>query len=160
MELFALDPGLAIWTWIAFGILFFILWKFAFPALIGNIKDRENMIAKSVDEADEIKKRLEDINTEYAEIIKKARTEADGILLEVRKESEILKKKLLDKAEKEAEIVISYAKERMEEERESLLISLQGEIADFVCDTSEKVVGSSFTSDKDREWVMELADTL
>ena len=106
MELFKLDPGLAIWTWIAFGILFFILWKFAFPVLIGNIKEREKLIAKSVDDADEIEKRLKEINIEYAEIIKKARTEADGILLETRKESDLLKRKLLLKAEEEAADIV------------------------------------------------------
>ncbi len=160
MELFKLDPGLAIWTWIAFGILFLILWKFAFPALIGNIKDREKLIAKSVDNADEIQRRLEEINTEYAEIIKKARSEADKILLETRRDSDLLKNKLLVKAEDEAAVIISQTKEKMTEERESLLLSLQSEIADFVCDTSEKIVSSSFTSDKDREWALELAKLL
>ena len=160
MELFKLDPGLAIWTWISFGILFFILWKFAFPALIGNIKERENLIAKSVDNADEIQKRLNDINTEYAGIIKKAKSEADSILLETRKESDILKKKLLLKAEQEAADIVKNTKDKMLEERESVLLSLQNEIAVFACDVSEKIVDSSFTSDKDREWAMELAKSL
>jgi len=160
MELFELDPGLAIWTWISFSILLFILWKFAFPVLIENIKEREHLISKSVDNADEIQKRLDDINTEYAGIIKKAKSEADGILLETRKESDILKKKLFLKAEQEAEAIISRTKEKMAEERESLIMTLQGEIADFVCDTSAKIVNSSFTSDKDREWALELAKSL
>ena len=160
MELFKLDPGLAIWTWISFGILLLILWKFAFPSLIGNIKEREKLIAKSVDNADEIQKRLDDINTEYVGIIKKARSEADSILLETRKESDILKKKLLLEAEQEAENIIIKTKEKMSEERESLIRNLQGEIADFVCDTSAKIVDSSFTSDKDCEWALELAKSL
>ena len=160
MELFTLDPGLAIWTWVAFGILFLILWKFAFPALLDNIKNRENLIAKSVDDAADIQKRLESINTEHAGILKKARKEADGILLNTRKEAEVLKKKLLEKAENEAEEIIAQARERMTAEREALLQSLQEELADFICDTSEKIIGSSFISEKDREWTRELAKTL
>ena len=160
MELFKLDPGLAIWTWIAFGILFFILWKFAFPVLIGNIKEREKLIAKSVDDADEIEKRLKEINIEYAEIIKKARTEADGILLETRKESDLLKRKLLLKAEEEAADIVIQIKDKMSKEREALLLALQGEIADFVCNTSAHIVETSFTSEKDHDWAMELVKTL
>ena len=160
MELFKLDPGLAIWTWISFGILFFILWKFAFPALIGNIKAREKLIAKSVDDAEEIQQRLNEIDTEYSEIIKKARSKADGILLETRKESDVSKKKLLLKAEQEAADIVKHTKDKMLEERESLILSLQNEIADFVCDTSAMIVDSSFTSDKDREWALELAKSL
>ncbi len=160
MELFKLDPGLAIWTWISFGILLLILWKFVFPSLIGNIKEREKLIAKSVDNADEIQKRLDEINKEYAVIIKRARSEADGILLETRKESDVLKKKLLLKAEQEASDIVEKTKDKMLEERDSLILSLQNEIADFVCDVSAKIVDTSFTSDKDREWALELAKSL
>ena len=160
MELFKLDPGLAIWTWISFGILLLILWKFVFPPLMGNIKEREKLIAKSVDNADEIQKRLDDINKEYAVIIQKARSEADGILLETRKESDVLKKKLLLKAEQEAADIVEQTKEKMLEERDSLILSLQNEIADFVCDVSAKIVDTSFASDKDREWALELAKSL
>ena len=160
MELFTLDPGLAIWTWIAFGILFLILWKFVFPALLDNIKNREHLIAQSVDDATEIQKRLERINTEHAGILKKARKEADDILRNTRKEAEVLKKKLLEKAELETEEIIAQAREKIAAEREALLQSLQEELADFVCDTSERIIGTSFTSEKDREWARELAKTL
>ena len=160
MELFKLDPGLAIWTWISFGILFIILWKFVFPALIGNIIERENFIAESVDNAEETKKRLEEMNIEYTGIIKKARSEADTILLETRKESDILKNKLLLKAEKEAEDILIRAKARISEERDAVIVSLQNEIADFVCDTSAKIVDTSFTSVKDHEWALKLAESL
>lgn len=160
MELFTLDPGLAIWTWIAFGILFSILWKFVYPSLMENIKNRENLIAKSIDDAAEIEKRLEGIKKEQSEIIKKARAEADGTLRKTRKEAKVLKQKLLGKAEEEASEIVVRARDRMAEEREALLQSLREELADFVCDTSEKIIGRSFTSEKDQEWARELAKTL
>ncbi len=160
MELFTLDPGLVIWTWITFGILFFILWKFVLPSLMGSIKNREDMIARSVDDAEEIQKRLEGIKKEQAAIIEKARAQADKILSETRKESEVLRMKLLKKAEKEAAAVVAQARIRAAEEREVLLQSLQTELADFVCDASEKIVGTSFTSEKDHVLAEELAKTL
>ncbi len=160
MELFTLDPGLAIWTWITFGILLIILWKYVFPSLMGNIRKREEMISKSVDDAEAISRKLEDIKKEEAAILKDARKRADGILSDTRKEAQSLRKRLLDKAQEEADAIISEARIKAAEERELAVRSLQDELADFVCDTSEKIVGMSFTSDKDRELVRELAEKL
>lgn len=160
MELFAIEPGLAIWTWLSFGLLFFILWKFLLPSLLKSIRDREKTIAGAVDNAREIQERLDEIKKEEAEILEKARTQADEILSDTRKEAEVLESRLLAKAEEEAEAIVSQAKIKAAEEREVLLQALQEELADFVCDASEKVTGVSFTSEKDRKMVKEMAQTL
>jgi F-type H+-transporting ATPase subunit b len=160
MELFKIEPGLAIWTWITFSILLLILWKFLFPNLMKSIKDREKMISKSVDNAVEIEKRLDNINSEYNDTIRKARSEADKLLLNTRKEADVLKQKLLKKAEAEAEEIVLQAKEKTIDERKIMLQSFQGDIADFVCSISEKVVDTSFTGENDRQLVMELLKKL
>ncbi len=160
MELFTLDPGLAIWTWISFGILFAILWKFVFPPLMKNLKSREQVIAKSVDDAAAIEKRLHEIEEERKEILKKADSEADRILRQTRKDAEVLKNQLLKHAEKEADRVIVLARNKAAAEREALLEALQEELADFVCDASEKVIGKSFISEKERQWTRELVKEL
>ena len=160
MELFTLDPGLVIWTWISFGILFFILSKFVFPPLMENLRNREKTIAKSIDDAAAIKKRLEEIESERGELIKKAHTEADEILLQTRSDAEDLKKRLLEKAEKEADEVLRQARKKAAAEREALIQGIQDELADFVCDASEKVIGTAFITDKEREFTRELVKEL
>lgn len=160
MELFTLDPGLAVWTWIAFGILFFILWKFLLPSILSGIKSREEMIAGAVDNAEVIQKRLEGIKKEKEEILSKAGKEADGILADTRRQSEELKARLLEKAEAEAGEIISLAKKKAQEEREVLARSLREELASLVCDVSEKMIGESFTAEKDQRMIRELAEKL
>jgi F-type H+-transporting ATPase subunit b len=156
MELFNIDPGLAIWTWISFGILFFILWKFVFPPLMKNLKNREETIAQSVDKAARIEERLSDIEKEHAQILKRSQFEADEILRKTRAEAEGVRQKLLEKAENEALEILDQAKLKIAEERESAIASLRTQIAEFVCDASEKVIGKSFTDQNDREWAREL----
>ena len=160
MELFSLDPGLAIWTWISFGILFFILSRYVFPVLMGNLREREKKIARSVDNADRIQQRLAEIDLEYEKTIADARKEADDMLVQTRQEVEELRQKLLVKAEEEARDIVEQTRHKMEEERQIMLQNLQQEIARFVCDTSERVIGTSFTSDRDRDWARELVKTL
>jgi F-type H+-transporting ATPase subunit b len=160
MGIFNMDPGLAVWTWLAFGILFLILSKFVFPAVMKNIKTREEKIAESVDKASRIEERLKEIEEEHAELLKQSKVEADDLIKKTRTEAETLRKKLLADAEKEAEELITQAKMKISEERESVIQSMREEIADFVCDASEKLISRSFASEKDHDWARELADTL
>ena len=46
MELFKVDTGLTIWMFVAFAILFFILWKFAWPVIMKTIDGRADLIDK------------------------------------------------------------------------------------------------------------------
>src|SRR5687768_16346611 len=48
-----LDPnvGLMFWTFLIFVVLLFVLWKFAFPAILGAVEDRERALAAALAEA-------------------------------------------------------------------------------------------------------------
>ena len=42
---FSIEPGLIIWTWLVFGALLFLLWKYAWPAIVRATEERERTIA-------------------------------------------------------------------------------------------------------------------
>jgi len=160
MDLFKIDPGLAIWTWITFGILFFVLSKFVFPALMKNLKDRETLIADSVDKAASIEKQLAKIEKEHTEIIQRSRQEADEMLRKTRQEAEQVRVSLLEKAEKEAQAILDQVKQKIAEERAAAVQSVRSELTDFICDAAEKVVGHAFVAAEDRAWTKELVEKI
>ena len=160
MDLFKLDPGLAIWTWVSFAILFFLLSRFLFPSLMKSIKDRERLIANSVDQAIQIEERLAAIQLEREQIIKQAQLEASEIVRQTRADAENLRQNLVSKAEAEAQAVIDQSRLKLVEERQLMVNSLRQELAVFVCDSAEKIVGSSFVGESDRKWSREMADQL
>ena len=160
MDLFKLEPGLAIWTWISFGILFFILWKLVLPVLLGNISKREELISSSVDNAEKIEIRLGEIQSEREEILSSARKEADELLHRTRSEAEVLKKELLKKAEQEAEQIITSARSAAEDERTAAIIRLRDELADFICDVSDRITGFAVTGDRERQFARESVKSL
>ena len=55
MDLLTPSFGLIIWTLLAFLIVFFILNKYAWPAITKGLKDRETTIADSLSTAERIK---------------------------------------------------------------------------------------------------------
>ena len=48
MELFTPDFGLIFWMFVAFAILFFLLWKFAWPMILKTVDHRADLIDKGV----------------------------------------------------------------------------------------------------------------
>ncbi|HBE03472.1 MAG: ATP synthase F0 subunit B [Spirochaetes bacterium GWF1_41_5] len=152
MNLFAIDPGLAIWTWIVFGLLFLILWKFALPPLLKSLKEREAVIAGSVDSALQIEKRLSDINTEREEIIRLTKNEADSLLHSARADAETLRTNLLSQAEQEAREIASRAEKKTSARRLALFDEMRLELSDLVCITAEKLVKRSYNGAADKKW--------
>ncbi len=100
MELFTPSFGLVFWMFVSFAVLFFILWKFAWPVILHSVDDRANLIDKGVEYAESARMQLE-----------QAQSTADGIIAEARhKEAEILreadslKSQIVENARNEAKI--------------------------------------------------------
>jgi F-type H+-transporting ATPase subunit b len=55
MELLLPDLGLLVWTLLAFLVVFFLLKKFAWPAIIKGLNEREEGIATSLATAEKVK---------------------------------------------------------------------------------------------------------
>jgi F-type H+-transporting ATPase subunit b len=160
MELFKIDPGLMLWTWITFGVLLLLMGKYVYPPLLANLKSREKKIRDSVRNADQIEQRLADSEREHEEMLKRSMAEADEILRRTRAEAAKVRQRLVAEAEQEVEQMYAQARARIAEERQAVVESIRQELADVVCEASEKVIGKSFTSAADRDWAKELVDTL
>ena len=149
-----------IWTWISFLTLFAIMYKFVFPTLIQNIKEREEKISKSVDDAEHISKTRANMDHERADILKRAQAEGDELLRKMRKEADHLKKNLEQSAESSAAEILKQAQLKAEEEKIVARQQLKAELAEFVCETSEKIIGRAFIKEEDQKWTKELAQNL
>ena len=74
------DPGLFIWTIATFLVLLYLLAKFAWRPLLAALESRQEGIRKSLDDADQAKRELEQVQEESNRIVMKARADADAII--------------------------------------------------------------------------------
>lgn len=160
MDLFKLDPGLTVWTWIAFAILCFVLAKWGIPPLLRNLETRERVIADSVDNAALLEKRLADLEQERTALLEQTRVQAEAVLRQAREDAEIVKKALFEKAAQEAAAIVAQGRARAAEERKQSIDALRQELADFIVECTETVVGSTLVGDKEREWSRRQVSTL
>src|ERR687890_264348 len=89
-----LDPGLFIWTIATFLVLLTLLAKFAWGPLLKVLDERQAVIRKSLDDAQQARLELERLQRESAQIIAQARTDADTIVTQTRADAERLRQEL------------------------------------------------------------------
>src|SRR5436305_5001025 len=107
---FLISPnvGLMIWTLLLFGISMYILAKLAFPRISQALERRQNAIEDSIDQAEEIRRRANQLLEEYRERLAEARSQADRIVERARKAAEV--------HERDAEVQAKARREKLMEQ--------------------------------------------
>ena len=90
--------GLLFWTLLAFLIVFFILKKYAWPAIVKGLNDRENSITEALATAEKVKLEMAQMKNDNEALLAKTREERGAIL----KEAKEIKDKIVNEAKEEA----------------------------------------------------------
>ncbi len=132
--------GLVIWMTIAFGVLLWILAKFAWPAIIIALAEREKSIEEALLSAEKARESMENLKLGNEELIKEAKDERDSILKEARN----LKEKMINEAKEKAQIsadkIVEGARERIESEKKAAIVEIKNTIATYSIEIAEKIL--------------------
>lgn len=150
MNLITPSFGLLFWMLIGFGILFFILAKFAWPVIVKAINDREKKIAEQLSAADKAREEMKNLKSEHEALLVKAKEERDAILAEARKMSEKMYDEAKVKADDEARRIIEDAKQSIHFEKMKAITDIKNEIAQMSIEIAEKVLTEEL-SDKSKQ---------
>lgn len=135
-----LDPGLFVWTIITFLVLCFVLAKFAWKPLLLSLKEREDTIRDSLENAEKAKLELQKITSESEEIILKARSEAQEIHAEAKSAAEKVKSNLMAKAAVEAKKIKEDAEQQIRVEKDKAINEIRLEVVGLSMIVAEKVI--------------------
>ena len=139
MELFKVDFGLTIWMFVAFAILFFILWKFAWPAIMKGIDGRADLIDKGVEYAQNAKQQLDNAQQEADRRIQEARHREADIIAEANKMKARIIEDARDEAKKEAQKEKDAPKFLIEQSRREAEQNLRDEVSRVALQIAGKV---------------------
>jgi len=135
-----------IWpTWLAFGILFFLLYKFAMPAILGMVDARSARVTESLEKAEQTKVEAERMLEDYKKQMAEARGEAAKVIEQGRKVAETMKEEIVAKANEEAAAIVAKAHEAMEAERKAAAAELQGQVAGLSVAVAGKLIGEKLS---------------
>ncbi len=135
---------------IAFGIIFFFVWKWVLPTLNKTLENRRQAIVGEMAAAEGAKREAETLLEDYRAQLSGARDEANRIVDEARQTAEGLRTDIVAKAEEEATALKQRAQADIAGERERAAAALKGEVAALSMDVAERVVGHSLDRDAQR----------
>ena len=144
------DAGLLFWMLVVFGIVFFILAKLGFPAIVGMVDERKRLIDESVRNAQEANERLKAVNAESEALINAAREEQAKILREATAMRNDLVNEARKKAEAESEKIIAEARNIIRMEKEDAVRDVRRQVATLSVEIAEKILRREL-SDKERQ---------
>ena len=130
---------------ILFGIVYFVLRKYAFGPVVAMLEERRRRIEEGQLNAERIKKQLAEAQAKYEEILARANAEAQRLIEEVRLSGERLSEQKRQQAMAEAEQIITKAREAIEQERERTMIELKHDFGRLVVEVTEKVTKKILT---------------
>lgn len=161
MELFKVDFGLTIWMFVAFAILLFILWKYAWPAILKGVDGRADLIDKGVEYAQNAKEQLDGARKEAERYIAEAQKQQAEILRDAAK----IKTQIIEEARNEASVeakkVMDAAKLSIEQSRKEAELQFRNEVSKFSIEIAEKMLRKQMASDEAQtELVNKLLDEI
>ena len=142
------DPGLLLWMLAAFLVVFVVLAKFGFPAIIGMVEKRKNFIDESLRKAHEATTRLENIKQESESILQEARDKQVAILKEAANTREAIVEDARVKAREESARIISAAKAEIESQKQAAIAAIRQQVALLSVEVSEKVLRKKLDTDQ------------
>jgi F-type H+-transporting ATPase subunit b len=134
---------------ITFLIVLLILRRWVFPKLVATLEERRKVLEESLEQARKTEETLHKTEVGAAEILSKARDEADAALADAQSRS----KEIIAEAEKAGEIaasrIVKEAEAHLGQERNKLRDEIKEELTDLVVATTEKVIGKRLSAKED-----------
>ncbi|HQV60950.1 MAG TPA: F0F1 ATP synthase subunit B [Chitinophagaceae bacterium] len=140
MKLLTPEFGLLIWTLLAFLIVFFILKKLAWPAIIKGLRDRENSIADSLATAQKVKEEMALMKSENEALLAKAREERALMLKEARETKDRIISEAKEQAKAEASKIVTEAQAAINAQKMAAITEVKNQVGKLVIEVSEKVL--------------------
>lgn len=157
MSLLVPDTGLLFWMTLSFGIVFFILAKFAFPVITSSVEKRNNYINDSLHAAREAEEKLATLNQQAEALMEEARDQRKALMDQAMEAKKRIEAEAREAAEAEIQLLKKKAIAEIEESKRRALGEIKDQIVDISVKIAGKVVSEELTGDKKQK---ELIDRL
>ena len=148
MELFTPDFGLIFWMFVAFGVLFIILWRFAWPVILKTVDSRAELIDKGVEYAQNAKEQLDNARKEAAGYLDEARRQQADMLREADKMKTQIIEQARTAAQAEAQKVMDNAKVQIQQQQKEAQHQFRNQVSEFALQIAGKLVHRQMADDQ------------
>ncbi|HLO43224.1 MAG TPA: F0F1 ATP synthase subunit B [Leadbetterella sp.] len=134
------SPGLIFWQLVVFGLLVFILWKFAWKGILSALKEREGEIEGALRMAEETRAEMAKLKSDNDKLVAEAKKERDQIIKEAKEASDKMIAEAKDKAVEQGNKIMEDAREVMTQERLKMMSQIKKDVSALSIEIAEKVL--------------------
>jgi F-type H+-transporting ATPase subunit b len=149
------DPGLFIWTILTFLVLVTLLARFAWRPLLQALDSRQELIRKSLNDAQQAKQELERLQHESAQIIRQARIDAEAVVAQSRSDAAKLREEMRQKAKAEADGIVRNAERQIQLETQRALQQIRHEAVELSVMIASKILRRNLTKEDNEKLIEE-----
>jgi F-type H+-transporting ATPase subunit b len=146
-------PGLAIWTLVSFGLVYWVLKRYAFGPIQNLIDERRERIRQSIEDAENARKEARALLEEHRSLIAQARGQGEEILAEARRVAESSRQRVKDETEADRQRRLEETKRQIEAETQRALEQIRAEVAELTLVATTKVTGKVLDDDDHRRLI-------
>lgn len=143
------ESGLVFWMLLSFGITFFVLAKFGFPAITGMVDKRKSYIEESIEAAHKANEQLANIKAKSEEILASASAEQVKILKDAAETRTRIINEAREAAKVEGRKELDEIRKQIEIEKVQAINDIRRQVAELSVDVAEKVIRNNLASTQD-----------
>ena len=158
--LFSVDLGLMIWTVLVFGVLLFVLARFAWGPMLAALDAREKGIQDAIDEANRQRDEAQRVMAEHQAQLADARRQAQQLMADGREAAERLRKELEEKARAESATILENARREIARERDAAVETVRKESVDLALAAAARLLSERLDGERDRQLISGYIDEM
>lgn len=132
--------GLIFWMTVSFGIVFFLLAKFAWKPILNALHERERSIEDAIGEAKKAREEVAAMKASNEDLLREARAERDLMLKEAR---DIRDKEIADakgRAKAEGDALLARAREDIRNEKNAAITEMKNQVGELSIQVAERIL--------------------
>ena len=144
------EPLVALWTWITFGAVAFILYKIAWKPILAALDAREARIRKSVEDADQARRELVGIEQTKEKMLSEAEDQTKQMIAKARDAASVAANHIEQRANEKVQIMYENAERDIEAMQAQAAATMRNQQVDMVISLTTRLVEENMDTEKNR----------
>ncbi len=144
-----IDPLAILAQAATFLVLFFVIKKFALDKIVATLETRRKTIDDGVRLGREMEAEKERLDEKVAEVLQKARAEADKVIVGGHEEAAEIMKQAEASASQKVDAMLSDARAKIDEDIENARVGLEQEMRILIAEATEAILEEKLDAKKD-----------
>jgi F-type H+-transporting ATPase subunit b len=151
--LISLQFNLMFWTLLIFGLLYFILRKWAFGPITAAVEAREKALEEAIEGARRDREAAAKLLEDHRTRLESARDDAQKLIADGRVVAEKVRQDMIEQTRREQQDILARARQEIDNEKQKAITELRREAVDLALAGASKVIEQNLDSNRNRQLV-------